>query len=131
MANLLGNNGEVTVAGTAVVNLLDFSWDSGVAIVDNTPLGATADTHLVGTVNHNGSMNCLFDSADTTGQEACTIGASLAIIWLPEGDTVGKPSYTSTATISSVGIAVAKNTVITRSFGLTINGDITIGTVSI
>jgi len=125
MANQLGNNGTVEIGGNEVAEMIDFSYDEGVAIIDNTPLGASADTHLAGTTNANGTMNCMWDKSDATGQEALTIGASVSIVFYPEGNSSGKRSETATATVESVGVAVAKNTVITRNYGLNINGAIT------
>ena len=129
MANELGNNGVVTIGGNVVAELVDMNWDSAVEIVPNGALTVTDETHLSGSATHNGSINCMYDVTDATGQEAMTVGASLTLLWLPQGNTSGDASYTCTATVSTVGIAVAKNTVTTRAFGIAINGGITQGTV--
>lgn len=130
MATLLGNTGTVEIGGNEVAEVVDFSYEQGVAIVDDTVLGDTADTHLSGTTNGTGTVNCMWDKSDSTGQEAMTIGASVAIVFYPEGNASTNRSVTATATVNSVGVAVAKNTVITRAFGLTINGAVTIGLVT-
>jgi len=129
MANELGNNGAVYIGANAVGELADFSWDEGVSIVDNSALGDSADTHLAGSTNAKGSLNCFWDPTDTNGQEAMTIGASISILFQPQGNTTGDIKYSATATVESAGIAVTRNGVTTRAFGLVINGALTKGTV--
>jgi len=129
MANQLGNNGVVTVAGNVVAELVDFSWDESCAIVDNSALGDAADTHLAGSTNASGSINCFWDATDTTGQEAMTVGASLALIFLPEGNTSGDISYSATVTIEPVGVSNTRNAITTRAYTVNVNGAITKGTV--
>ena len=129
MANQLGNNGVVTVAAAVVAELVDFNWDESCAIVDNSTLGDDADTHLAGSTNASGAINCFWDATDATGQEVMTVGASLAIVFLPEGNTTGDISYSATATIESVGVANTRNAITTRAYTVNINGAITKGTV--
>lgn len=129
MAGQLGNNGVVTVDAAVVAEVVDFSWDESCAIVDDSVLGDAADTHLAGSTNASGTINCFWDATDTTGQEVMTVGASLALIWLPEGNTTGDISYSATATIESVGAAVTRNGITTRSYTVNVNGAITKGTV--
>lgn len=130
MAKVSGNSGDVTVAGAQVAELIDFSWDEGVEIIDSSAIGDDADVHLVGTTNWNGSITCHQDEADATGQEAMTVGASLAIVWHPRGNTSGNKSYTGTVTIAGVGQSVARNAVLARSFTVTGNGALVIATVA-
>ncbi len=129
MANELGNNGAVYIGANAVAEVVDFSWDEGVSIVDNSALGDAADTHLVGTTNAKGSLNCFWDPTDTNGQEAMTVGASVSILFQPQGNTTGDIKYTASATVESVGVAVARNATITKAIGVVVNGAITKGTV--
>ena len=129
MANQLGNNGVVTVAGNVVAELVDFSWDESCAIVDNSALGDAADTHLAGSTNASGSINCFWDATDTTGQEAMTVGASLAPIFLPEGYTSGDISYSTTVTSEHVCVSNTRHAITTRAYTVNVNGAITKGTV--
>ena len=92
--------------------------------------GDAADTHLAGSTNASGSMNCFWDATDATGQELLTVGASVSIVFLPEGNTTGDISYTAaTTTIESVGVAVTRNGITTRAYTLNISGAIVQGTV--
>ena len=68
--------------------------------------GDTADTHLPGLIHWTFSAECMWDETDTNGQEACTVGASVTIHFLPEGDTTGDDDMTGTATVISVGVAL-------------------------
>lgn len=128
MANHTGASGLVTVAGATVAELVDMSWDEGCEIIDDSELTDTADTHKSGSTNWSGSITCHWDETDASGQEAMTIGASLALVWKPEGATTGDATYTGTATIESIGIAVTRNAIISRTFGVKGTGALTIGT---
>ena len=130
MAKVSGNNGDVTVAGNQVAELVDFSWDEGVEIIDSSAIGDDADVHIVGTTNWTGSITCHQDEADTTGQEAMTIGASLALVWYPRGNTAGNKSYTGTVSIATIGQSVARNTTLARTFSVTGNGALVIATIT-
>ena len=129
MAKASGNSGDVTVAGNQVAELVDFSWDENAEVIDSSAIADAADVHIVGTTNWSGSLTCHQDEADTTGQEAMTVGASLAIVWYPRGNTTGNKMYTGTATIATVGQSVARNSTLARTFSVTGNGALVISTV--
>jgi len=127
MATFKGNNGTVKVGANVIAEITSFSLTQGAATMDDTALGDTADSHLVGTVNWSGSVSCWWDDTDTTGQGALTIGASVSLALLPEGAAVGSAQYSGTATITGIEIGVGNNATNTASFSFTGNGALTIG----
>jgi hypothetical protein len=129
MATIIGNDGSVEIGANALAEVTEFSITEAANTADDTVIGDTARTHVVGTVSWNGSASCYFDSSDTNGQEALTIGASVTLNLYPEGNTSTKPEYTGTATVTGVEIGQANDSIVTRNFTFTGNGALTIGTV--
>lgn len=127
MATYNGNGGVVELSDTAVAEVLDFSIEETANTIDDTVLGDSASTHLSGLVGWSGSINCYWDDGEAS-QEAMTIGASVGLKLNPEGTGTGNYQYDGTATITGISVAVANDSIITRSFTFTGNGALTIGT---
>lgn len=125
MATHTGNNGSVLITAAVVAEVLSFSLSEGVNVVDDTVIGDSADTHLTGTVNWNGSIDCYWDETDSTGQEAMTIGASVALHLNPDGTSTGDIDFNGTATITAIERSVANNGIVTASFTFQGNGALT------
>ena len=130
MANHTGKDGVVTIGGNTVAELVDWSVDEGANIVDDTSITDTADTHQVGTTNWTGAITVHWDEADTTGQEAMTVGTSVTILFLPEGNTTGDVSLTGTATVTARSLSSGINAMVAQSFTLQGSGALTRGTVA-
>lgn len=122
MANHIGNSGDVTITAAVVAEVLDFTLSEGVEIVDNSAISDAADTHLAGTTNWSGSVNCFWDETDAAGQESMTIGASVTIHLRPEGAGTTNIDFNGTATIESIERSTARNSIVTASFTFTGNG---------
>ena len=125
MANHTGNGGQVLLGANQVAEVLNWSLSEGINIVDDTVTGDTDDTHKTGTANWNGSLNCYWDETDTTGQEALTIGVSVAIHLLPDGDAANDIDFNGTATITAIERSSANNSIVTANFTFQGNGALT------
>lgn len=125
MANLLGNDGDVTIGANIVAEINDWSLNEGVAIADDTVLGDTTDTHKPGTTNWSGTVNGYYDDTDTTGQEAMTVGASVDLHLRPEGAGTGNIDLNGAATITSIDRSLARNSIVAVSFAFQGNGALT------
>jgi hypothetical protein len=125
MSTHIGNNGSVKIGSNTVAEVVDFSLNEGVTVVDDTAIGGTSDTHKVGTKNWSGSVSCYWDETDSTGQEAMTVGASVEIHLLPDGATTGDIDFNGTATLVSIDRSTVNNTIVTASFSFQGNGDLT------
>lgn len=127
MATISGSAGLVKVAAATVAELTGFSIEETANTIGDTQLTDTADTHLAGRTSFSGSIDCNFDSSDSTGQEAMTIGASISLTFQPAGTGSGLPEYTGTATITGRSMAIADETTVSQSFSITGNGALTRG----
>lgn len=125
MANHSGNSGDVTVGANIVAEVLDFSLTESAATIENSALGDAADTHIVGSTNWNGSINCYWDETDSTGQEAMTIGASVALHLRPEGAGTTNIDFNGTATIETIERGLSRNGMVTAAFTFKGNGALT------
>ena len=125
MATHTGNGGSVLITAAAVAEVLDWSLTEGINVIDDTVVGDAADTHLVGTTNWSGSVNCYWDETDASGQEAMTIGASVELHLLPDGAATGDIDFNGTASITSIERASANNSIVTASFSFQGNGALT------
>jgi len=125
LANLTGNNGDVTISANVVAEVLSFSLTEGVNVIDDTVVGDAADTHQVGTTNWSGSLSCFWDDTDTNGQEAMVVGASLEVHLRPEGAGAGNIDFNGTASITSIERAVSNNAIVTANFSFQGTGALT------
>ena len=125
MANISGNNGDVTISAAIVAEVLSFSLTEGINVIDDTVIGDAADTHLVGTTNWSGSVSCFWDDSDSAGQEAMTIGASVEVHLRPEGAGATNIDFNGTASITSIERSVANNSIITANFSFQGTGALT------
>jgi hypothetical protein len=129
MAAITGSIGVVKVAGAVVAEITGFSVEEGVNLISDSNLNDAAETSLVGRTNWSGSIECMWDDADTGGQGAMTIGASVACLFLPESATTGSAEWSGTGLVESKSLSVSDESMITQSFSLKGTGALTIGTV--
>ena len=125
MATHTGNAGAVQVGANTVAEMLTWSLTENINVIDDTVTGDAADTHLTGTTNWSGSVNCYWDETDTNGQEAMTIGASVTLHLLPDGVTTGDIDFNGTATINSIERTSGNNATVVANFTFTGNGALT------
>lgn len=124
-----GKNGVVKVGSNVVAEVQSFTVTETVGTVDDTAMGDTAETHLVGITSWTASVQCSWDETDTNGQEAMTVGASVTLSLYPEGSGSGASYMTGTATITQSGIDTKRDGVVTRSFDCKGNGALSRTTV--
>ena len=81
-----GKNGKVKLGVNLVAAVTKFSVTETVGDTDTTAMGDTAQTHIVGIPGWSGKIEGHYDPANTTGQVALTIGASVTIGLYTDGD---------------------------------------------
>jgi len=128
MAISIGNSGVVKIGTHVVAQVTGWAYDeSDVAPIAHQAIGDTSVTHIAsGVIDGSGSVNCVFDVADTTGQGAMTAGAQVALELHAEGTAVGTPKLTGTVLITQVGKSGAINALLPVNF--TYVGALTAGT---
>ena len=116
-------------ATNAVAEVVEFTIEESVDVVDDTVMGDTSKTHLIGVKSWKASVSCFWDETDTNGQQTFTIGASVTAGLYPEGVGSGATYCSGTATITGISIGVPKDGVVTRNFELEGNGALAWSTV--
>lgn len=129
MAKVNGRDGLVKIGANTVSAVTAFSLEESMAPVDDTDLADTATTFVAGDTSWTAQIDCHWDKADTTGQGAMTIGASVSLVLQPEGDVSGDETRSGTALITGRSSANAKGAMVTQSFTLQGTGALTVGSV--
>lgn len=129
MATTHGNSGAVYSGANAIAEVTGWSYSSTTDFADDTAIGDTARSYLAsGIVDGSGSVNCHWDTTDTTGQETLTEGASVTLHIYPGGNTSGLTEYTGTVQIESIERAGEIGGVVSAAF--TFKGVLTAATVA-
>ncbi len=130
MATTKGSQGLVKIGTNTVAEVISFSVDHQVELVDDTELSDTDKTHLADIKSWSGSIECHWDPTDTNGQEAMDVGASVTLNLYHEGATTGDIYYTGTATITSISRSNSAGETVKASFSFTGNGALTQATAA-
>lgn len=130
MAKVIGNDGVVKVGASTVASVRRFSLDETCELVDDTDLGTQEKGYAAGDTSWTCDIECAWDKADTTGQGALTIGASVSISLQPEGDTSGDETRSGSAIVIGRGGVNEKGSMVMQSFSLQGDGALTVGSVA-
>ena len=128
MAAHKGSEGLVTAGGSTIGQLTGYSLDETSEVIDQTILSSTSKINVAGTLGFSGSVDLLFDETDTP-QMTLVAGASLAFVFLPEGNTSGDYSFTGTGIVNSVSYSAAVDGNVTSTASFDGTGALTRGTV--
>ena len=138
MATHTGHSGVVTVGGSEMAEVKDFSIEITANTVDATTMVGAGDTDegwtrtKVTNRSWTASINCFFDDAATNGQVEATnnINQSVTAMLANAGVAVvlegGGDTYTGTALVTSVSKSVAGDGLIEVSFTATGIGKLTV-----
>jgi hypothetical protein len=85
MATLVGNDGQVTIAGQAVVSTRNFSVDMTSDTIETTTMGVDVRTYVKGMSSWSGSADIYFDTADYNANTIITSTSLAAIGSAPIG----------------------------------------------
>ncbi len=129
MARYLGKDCVVTVGGNVIQSVEAVNIDRQAETFKATGFGDEASSQGVGIVDGNGSIDVIDDPADTTGQGGLVVGASVALVVMPEGNTPGAVSRTFTANISGESQPIGRDYVRKR-FPFVIDGAVVEGVVA-
>lgn len=124
-----GKNGKVKLTSNTVAETTRWTLSETVETADTTAQGDTAQTHIAGIPGWSGTIEGNYDPADTNGQSALTIGASVTIGFYSDGDGAGKTYFSGTATVTGISREVSMNDRVTFSINVLGNGTLTKSTV--
>ncbi len=129
MALTKGRDGTVKVGANTVAEIKDWSLEQSAETIDGTVLGSTDKAVSDGLKSWSGSLNCFWDSSDTNGQEALSVGASVTLNMYPGGDSSGETEYTGTAIITGISRSGNNGGNVEASFSFEGNGALAQNTV--
>lgn len=130
MATHHGKNGSVSVGANAVAEVTNFSIEETVGTSEDTAMGDTAQSHKTNIPTWSASVTAHYDPADTTGQNALTIGASVTLNLYPEdGNSSGETEISGTALITRRAISSERDGINQIEFEAQGTGALTTGTV--
>jgi hypothetical protein len=127
MANHIGNEGVVKIAANTIAEVRSFSISQSADTTEDTVIGDTWKTHIVTQNSWTAEITCFWDEADTTGQGAMTIGASVTVNLYPEGASAGTSEtyYTGTGLVTAFGTSQTHNGMIEATYSLQGTGALT------
>ena len=128
MATHHGKEGVLTIGGTTLGNATGFTIDTTHDVVQDTALGNSMKSFLVGRGSFTFSIDMNFDETDS-GQTALVQGAELTFAFLPEGNESGDRKFSGTGIVTGMSVSVPLDGVITRTVTGQGTGGLTIGTV--
>ena len=128
MATHHGKDAVVHVGGTSIGKATGFTIDTTQDVVEDTPLGNSMKSFVVGRGTFTASIDMNFDD-DDTAQGTLLQGSSLSFEFMPEGSGSGEQKLSGTGIITGMSVGVTLDGVTTRTVSLQGNGGLTIGTV--
>lgn len=126
----IGKDGIVTVAGNDVGSMRSFTVDTVGETVDTTAMGDDDRTFVSTIQSWTGSIDAIWVVDTDTAQGALNVGDSVALVFLPEGDTSGDFSYSGTGIVTGVSTSTSYDDIGMVSFSVQGTGALTEGTVS-
>ena len=129
MAAHKGSEGLVTAGGSQIGQLTGYPLDTSAEVIDQTILGSTSKVNVAGTLGFSGSVDLLYDETDSP-QITLVEGASIAFVFLPEGNTSGDANFSGTGIVDSVSYSAAVDGNVTSTASFQGTGALTRGTVS-
>ena len=128
MATHHGKEGVITIGGTTLNNATGFTVDTTHDVVEDTALGSSMKSFLVGRGTFTFSIDMNFDATDS-GQTTMVQGAELTFAFLPEGNESGDRKFSGSGIVTGMSVSVPLDGVITRTVTGQGTGGLTIGTV--
>lgn len=128
MATFKGNDGVVLIGTDAMAEILSFSVDETVDTIEDTVMGDTAKSYKASYKDFTATVETYFDDTDTA-QTACTVGSTVSVSFLMEGNTSGDHKLSGSAIVTGVSTGVSNDGINTATYTLQGTGGLTEGTV--
>ena len=124
-----GSEGTVSVGSNTVAEITGFSFDETADTIETTALSNSARSYVADYVTFSGTVDCMWDETDTSGQGAMSVGSTVTLNLYPEGSASSSTYYTGSACITSISRANAMGSVVTASFSFQGTNALTSATV--
>lgn len=129
MATTKGSEGLVKVGSATIAEVKSYSLEESADTIETTKMGDAARTYLPSLTTFSGSVDCFWDETDTAGQIALAVGASVTLVFYPEGATSGDTYYSGTALVTGKTITGSFDGMVEASITIQGTGVITTATV--
>ena len=129
MATHKGSEGLVKVGSATVAEVKSYSLEESADTIETTKMGDAARTYLPSLTSFSGSIDCFWDEGDTAGQVALAVGASVTLVFYPEGADTGDTYYSGTALVTGKTITGSFDGMVEASISVQGTGAITTATV--
>ena len=129
MATHKGSEGLVKVGSATIAEVKSYSLEESADTIETTKMGDAARTYLPSLTTFSGSVDCFWDETDTAGQIALAVGASVTLVFYPEGATSGDTYYSGTALVTGKTITGSFDGMVEASISVQGTGVITTATV--
>jgi len=127
MATFSGSSGVVRISTNAIAEIRSWSVEASSDTIDDSVMGDTWRTFKAGLKSWTGSADVLFDDTNTTGQGACTVGASVTVTFCMEGVADGSHKLTGTAIVTGRNISASHEGLVEASLSFQGTGALTEG----
>jgi hypothetical protein len=107
MATHLGKEGTVQVGSNAIGEIRSYTIDETIDTVEDTTMGDSSKTYLASIKDFSGTVDVLYDEADTNGQVALTVGSSVTLNFAPEGTDSGDVKLTGSAIVTGKSVTAS------------------------
>jgi hypothetical protein len=128
MATHHGKEGVVTAGGTAVGELTGFTIETTADVVEDTALTDATKSFVAGRTSFSGTLEMSYDESDSP-QQTLTVGSSISLILLPEGNASGDEKFSGTGIVTGMSINNAMDAIISRTVTFQGTGALTRATV--
>tara|TARA_R110001583_G_scaffold6931_5_gene34683 strand:- start:174 stop:560 length:387 start_codon:yes stop_codon:yes gene_type:complete len=128
MATHHGKEGVVTAGGTAVGELTGFTIETTADVVEDTALTDATKSFVAGRTSFSGTLEMSYDEADSP-QQTLTVGSSISLILLPEGNASGDEKFSGTGIVTGMSINNAMDAIVSRTVTFQGTGALTRATV--
>ena len=129
MATHKGSEGLIKVGSATISEIKSYSLEESADTIETTKMGDAARTYLPSLTSFSGSIDCFWDETDTAGQVALAVGASVTLVFYPEGEASGDTYYSGTALVTGKTITGSFDGMVEASISVQGTGAITTTTV--
>lgn len=129
MAISTAADGVIKSGATAVAEITGYSVEYTSDTVESSVIGDSARTYEATLKSFTMSIDAFFDPADT-GQGTLDPGASISFSIYPQGEDSGDTYYSGSGIITSRNISTSNGEMITATFSVQGDGDLTEATVT-
>lgn len=129
MATHKGSEGLVKVGSATVAEVKSYSLEESADTLETTKMGDAARTYLPSLTSFSGSVDCFWDETDSNGQVALAVGASVTLVFYPEGAASGDTYYSGTALVTGKTITGSFDGMVEASISVQGTGALSTATV--